>query len=367
MNSIQIGKPKRSKAPKRIFFFIFSLFLIVGISLGYLLHRNVFKPNIDLHNLDYIIIYIPTGSDYADVKEILTKEDILVNPASFEWVAKRKGYIDNVKAGRYKITDRMNNNKLINMLRAGHQLPVQVTFNNIRKLDKLAAVVSAKLELDSADLMKLFTNEEYIKTHFEMTKEEFPAIFLPNTYEVYWNISDTAFVERMYDEYQKFWNSERLEKAEEIGLSPIQITTIASIIQEETNQADELPIMAGVYINRINKDMLLQACPTIRYALNDFSITRVLNRHTEINSPYNTYKNKGLPPGPICLANPQSIDAVLNYEKHDYLFFCAKDDFSGYHVFSKTNAEHERAAAKYKQAYVIWEREKKAKENNTSN
>ncbi len=367
MNSIQIGKPKRSKTPKRIIFFILMLFVLVGATLLYLLHRNVFRPNVDLHNLDYVVIHIPSGSNYGDVMEILTEEEILINPASFEWVAKRKGYIDNVKSGRYKITNRMNNNKLINMLRAGHQLPVQITFNNIRKLDKLASIVSAKLELDSANLMQLFTNKQYIRENFEMSMEEFPAIFLPNTYEVYWDISDSAFVERMYDEYQKFWNSERLEKAEEMGLNPIEVTTIASIIQEETNQADELPIMAGVYINRINKDMLLQACPTIRYAVNDFSITRVLNRHTEIESPYNTYKNKGLPPGPICLANPQSIDAVLNYEKHDYLFFCAINDFSGYHVFSKTNAEHERGAAKYKQSYVIWEREKKAKENNTSN
>jgi peptidoglycan lytic transglycosylase G len=363
MNTINIERPKRRK-PARIIFLIFMIFMITGAYFGYKLYKSVFQPNVDLGGDDYAIIYIPTGSTYDDVVDVLNEQDILINQASFNWVAKRKHYTDDVRAGMYKINDKMSNNALVNMLRSGLQLPIQLTFNNIRKLDKLAGIVGPKLETDSASIMQVLTNEAYIKEHFDLTLEELPALFLPNTYEIYWNTSAEEFVDRMYDEYQNFWNEERLAKAEEMELSPIQITIIASIVQEETNKVDEMPKIAGVYINRIDRGIPLQACPTIRYAMDDFTITRVLDRHIETESPYNTYKHNGLPPGPICLATPQTINQVLDYEKHDYIFFCAKADFSGYHEFSKTNAEHERYARLYKRAYVEWERQNRENENN---
>jgi len=243
----------------------------------------------------------------------------------------------------------MNNNELINMLRSGNQAPVNIVLHNIRTKPELASVVQEKLEADSLAVIRLLNNSSYLED-YGLDTETVRAIFIPNTYEFYWNTSAKQFFERMYQEYQKFWTEKKIEKAKKIDLSRLEVITLASIVEEETIKNDERPTIAGVYMNRLRKGMPLQADPTVRYALQDFTIKRILKKHLVIDSPYNTYKNKGLPPGPINMPSIPSINAVLHYEKHDYLFFCAKDDFSGYHAFAKTHAEHVRNARKYQKA-----------------
>jgi UPF0755 protein len=268
---------------------------------------------------------------------------------TFEWLAKWKKLEDNIHPGKYIIQDGMNNVELINLLRSGKQTPVKITFNNIRTKSNLAQKISKEIEPDSTEIISLLEDSVYLKI-FGFNKETILTMFIPNTYEVYWNISGKELMDRMYTEYNKFWNSDRRQKAVQVGLSQIEVSILASIVEKETNMNDEKPRMAGVYLNRLRKNWMLQADPTIVYASGDFAIKRVLNIHKEIDSPYNTYLNYGLPPGPICIPSISSIDGVLNSETHNYMFFCAKDDFSGYHVFAETNAQHSINANKYRQA-----------------
>ena len=243
----------------------------------------------------------------------------------------------------------MSNNQLVNMLRGGLQSPVNVTFNNMRDVDQLAGRIAKQIEADSASISQLFHDQEYIKEH-GFNNYTIPALFLPDTYQFYWNTDAEGFAVRMLQEYSKFWTDERKEQAKNLGLTPIQVSTLASIVNKETNMTDEMPRVAGVYLNRLKNNWLLHADPTLIFALNDYSIKRVLNVHKEVESPYNTYKYVGLPPGPICIPSVAAVKSVLNAEQHHYFYFCAKEDFSGYHNFAKTLAEHNRNAAKYQQA-----------------
>ncbi len=279
----------------------------------------------------------------------MSKHEILKDLESFLWVANKKNY-KNIRSGRYEIKSGMSNNELVNMLRSGHQKPIKLTFNNIRTKQELASKVSQKLELDSIELMVLLNNNQFL-TPFKFSNITIISMFIPNTYEFYWNISAEAFFKKMNKEYEKFWTKERLEKAEKIKMSPIEVSTLASIVQaEQSIHNDEKAKVAGLYINRLKKGMLLQSDPTVVYAIGDFSIRRVLNRDKEIDSPYNTYKYTGLPPSPINLPEISSIDAVLNYANHNYIFMCAKEDFSGYHNFSKTTHQHMIYARRYQRA-----------------
>ncbi|MFW5793180.1 MAG: endolytic transglycosylase MltG, partial [Bacteroidota bacterium] len=212
----------------------------------------------------------------------------------------------------------------------------------------LAGFIAKRIEADSLSIINILNNDEVMKK-YDLNSENASLMFIPNTYEVYWNTSAEELLNRMHSEYKKFWNEERLQKASNMNMTPQQVGVLASIVQQETNYLDEMDRIAGVYINRINMGMPLQADPTIVFAHGDFTINRVLKTHLEINSPYNTYINKGLPPGPISLPSPQAIDRVLNYEKHDYLYFCAKEDFSGYHAFAKTLQQHLINARRYQQ------------------
>ena len=235
------------------------------------------------------------------------------------------------------------------MLCGGLQTPVKVTFNNMRDVDMLAGRIATQIEADSSSLSILLHNQDYVK-QLGFNNYTIPALFLPDTYEFYWNTDSEGFVNRMFQEYNKFWNEERKQQAQTKGLTPVQVSTLASIVNKETNMSDEMPRVAGVYLNRLKSNWLLQADPTLVFAWNDFTIKRVLDRHKEIESPYNTYKYPGLPPGPICIPSLAAVKAVLNAEDHHYFYFCAKEDFSGYHNFAKTLAEHNRNAAKYQQA-----------------
>ena len=356
MVKIETTLPKEKKKSKKkgvggrfTVFLVLGILLIFALAFGYWLYKTLMSPNVQIANNKEVVLYIPTGSDFDQVKDILTDAGILVNEKSFFWVAEKKEYEQNIHPGRYVIKNGMNNNQLVNMLRGGLQSPVKVTFNNIRDIDMLAGRIAKQIEADSASISNLLHNQDYIN-QLGFNSRTIPALFLPDTYEFYWNTDAEGFVVRMFQEYNKFWTEERKQQAQSKGLTPIQVSTLASIVNKETNMSDEMPRIAGVYLNRLKDNWLLQADPTLVFAWNDFSIRRVLERHKEIESPYNTYKYPGLPPGPICIPSVTAVKAVLNAEKHHYFYFCAKEDFSGYHNFAKTLAEHNRNAVKYQQA-----------------
>jgi UPF0755 protein len=235
------------------------------------------------------------------------------------------------------------------MLRSGSQTPVKFTFNNIRTIEQFAGRVAEQLEMDSVSLVNAVKESATLK-EMGFDDESAAALFIPNTYELYWNIDANDFVEKMTNEYNRFWNEERRSKAESLNMNPIEVSILASIVDKETTKVSEMPRIAGVYVNRLKKNWLLQADPTLVFALGDFEIKRVLDVHKEIESPYNTYKYIGLPPGPICIPSIAAIDAVLNAEKHKFFYFCAKDDLSGYHVFARNMREHNKNAEKYRKA-----------------
>jgi len=333
-----------SKLFKTIVFIFFIGFLIL-IILGKRYYNRIYKSN----SLKDSYLYIPTGSDFDNVVQILSDDSLLRNLESFEWLALKKNYHNHVYPGRYKLDSLMNNNDIINKLRSGHQNPVKVVFNSIRTREQLASKISKQIEADSISLMNVF-NDDSIAFQYGLEHETFTCIFIPNTYEFWWNTTAEKFVKKMHAEYKRFWNEGRLEKAKVLNLTPEDVTTLASIVDEETYFNNEMPRVAGVYINRLRKRMHLQADPTLKFALGDFSIKRVLNVHKQIDSPYNTYRRYGLPPGPISFPSVSAIDAVLNYESHSYLYFCAKPDFSGYHNFAKTLSQHNINARNYQRA-----------------
>jgi len=303
------------------------------------LYRRIFSPNLQLPSGKEQYIYIRTGSLFVDVQRTLQQHHMLRNSASFQWVAERMGYINMVKPGRYLVTQRMNNKELITLLRSGKQEPVQVIFNTSRTVADLSGIVGGQIEADSASLAEMFSDPDFLQKN-GFTQENVLALFIPNTYEFYWNTSPEQFFNRMLKEYERFWTPARKERAKAAGLTALEVSVLASIVEKETSKNDEKPLIAGVYLNRIKKGWKLEADPTLVYALGNFSIRRVLNEYKEIDSPYNTYMYEGLPPGPICLPSQASILAVLNHATHQYMFFCAKDDFSGYHAFAKDYATH---------------------------
>jgi UPF0755 protein len=345
------GRSKKKKKSKFARFVIVTLFIliIVATAIGYQLYKVILKPNTWVRDRQSAFLYVPTDSDYEDLKELLYENGLIINRLNFEWLAKRKNLPNNIHSGKYTIKNGMSNDELINLLRSGNQTPVKLIFNNIRTKQEFAQRISLEIEPDSADIIGLLDDEAYLSI-FGFSPEIILTMFIPNTYEVYWNISARELMDRMYAEYNNFWNVARRQKADLIGLKPVEVSILASVVEKETNKDDEKPAIAGVYMNRLKMNWRLQADPTVVFAWGDFEIKRVLNIHKEIESPYNTYIYNGLPPGPICIPSIASIDAVLNKEDHKYLFFCAKDDFSGYHVFASSNAQHGINADKYRRA-----------------
>ena len=333
---------------KRILYVILVIFIIAGVK-GIDIYRKAFKPNIFTKNRKAFYLYIPTGSSYNDVMDILYGNNLVKNKNTFEWAAERMNYSKHVHPGRYKLKNRMTNHRLILMLRSGLQEPVMLTFNKTRTLEKLAGKVSKRIEADYNEIIDLLHNKEYLDK-LGFNENTIKGLFIPNTYEFYWNTSAEQFIERMVNEYNIFWDKKRTNKAEKMNFTINEVITLASIVGEETSKEEEMPRIAGVYINRLNKGIRLQADPTVKYAIGDFTIRRVLSRHLQTDSPYNTYRYAGLPPGPITIPSISSINAVLDYEKHNYLYFCAKEDFSGYHYFSKTLAQHNKYARLYQKA-----------------
>lgn len=328
------------------------LLIIALIPTGYFglkYYNSLFKSNVTISGEGTYYLYIPTGSSFETLIDSLKTSRVLISEESFTDAAKLKNF-NTAKPGRYRLQNGMTNRALINMLAAGNQAPVKLTLaGNIRTKEKLAGIVSRYIEPDSTLLLAAFNDNAFLEK-FGVNSNTMLGICILNTYEFYWNTSPDDFVSRMFKEYERFWTAERKEKLAQTDLSQMDAITLASIVAEETIKADEMPKVAGVYLNRLKKNMLLQADPTVKYAVGDFSIRRVLNSHTEYDSPYNTYKYAGLPPGPICIPSTVAIDAALSPEKHDYYYFCAKADFSGYHAFAKTLAQHNQNAKAYQQA-----------------
>jgi UPF0755 protein len=308
----------------------------------------IYAPNF-LVDKESRFLYIPTGSTFEDVQKLIYDQQFVNEPVSFGMLAKFMKYNELVKPGRYLIEKNAKNLEVIRKLRAGEQEPVRITFNNARLFSDVAAKLTIKLELDSMTFLDLLEREE-MAVRYGFNKESFRCMFIPNTYEVYWDVTGEELIERMNREYKKFWTDERRQKADSLGLDQVQVTILASIVQAEVSQNEELPVVAGLYLNRLKRNMFLQADPTLIYGIGDFSIRRVLNVHKEIDSPYNTYRNLGLPPGPINFPSIKSLDAVLNFDQHKYLYMCAKEDFSGYHNFSTNLREHNINAQKYQRA-----------------
>ncbi|WP_228235756.1 endolytic transglycosylase MltG [Allomuricauda sp. M10] len=333
---------------KRVLWATAILGLLICGFIAYQIYSAIFSPNTQFNN-DEAFVYIHSDASFADVKESL--QPLLKNISSFEAVAKRKGYIVNIKPGKYALKKRMNNNEIINTLRSAN-LPVRVSFNNQESLQDLAGRISEQIEADSVSLYQAFNDPGFLNaSHFD--EDSKLGMYLPNTYEFFWNTNAESFRDRMFKEYERFWNEDRLAKVKKMNLTPNEVIALAAIVQKETVKSDERPRVAGVYLNRIRKGMFLQADPTVIYAIKketgnyDTIIKRVLYRDLEMDSPYNTYKYVGIPPGPITMPDISSIDAVLNPEKHDYLYFVADVSNFGYHMFAKTLEQHNRNKVQY--------------------
>lgn len=337
---------KKKKKGLRIGLLLFVIAFAVCAGIFWKYYGKVFESAVTIKE-DNPYLYIYSNWDRSDLVNYLHKEGILKDTASFIWVANQKEF-QTVKPGKYLLKGGMSNNSLVNLLRSGEQVPVKVTFNTIRTAKDLANKVASQIEANPKDLYSLLNNSAFAQK-YGFSTQTFLTMFLPNTYEFYWNTNAEEFVQKMAREYKRFWNEERQAKARKLGLSQSEVSILASIVQAEQSQhPDERARVAGLYLNRIRKGMKLQSDPTLVFALGDFEIRRVLNKHKKIESPYNTYKYLGLPPGPINLPEISSLEAVLNSEKHDYIFMCAKADFSGYHDFSKTNRQHEKYAKAYR-------------------
>ncbi len=333
---------------KKTILIIFSFAALIGIGIGVYFIYSVYGKNVDLGKEEKLITIYPKTT-YKGVKQQLLDSSIISSELSFDVVSKFMGYNDGkIKPGKYLIKNGWNNRELIGILRGGYQTPVNVTFNNARKIENLAGQLSAYVLADSMEFLQYFRSNDFLSTN-NVNDTIALALFIPNTYEMYWTSSPENVADKLIEEYKKFWSSnEREQKAKEKGLSKNEIYTLASIVEKETNYQPERPRMAGVYLNRLEKGIPLQADPTVVYAVGDFTIRRVLNSHLEYDSPYNTYMYAGLPPGPITMPSISAIDAVLNAEDHNYMYFCAKPGYNSEHLFAKTLRQHNVNANKYR-------------------
>ncbi len=331
---------------KRIYIIlIVCLVLLLGTATNFSL--KLFRSNTN-KQFDQGYLYIPTGSNLDDVVAIIKAQHILNNTESFKWVASKMNF-KNIKPGKYKITKGLSNIELVRLLRSGKQEPIKLTFQNIRLKTDFAGYIGKNFEIDSLAFLNMLDSIDLVR-QYGFDEETIFCMFIPNTYEMYWNTSKEKFFERMQKEYVKFWHTERLAQAKAIGLSPVQASILASIVDQEALLNREMVRIAGVYMNRLNRGIKLEADPTVIYANGDFTVKRVLYKLLQKDSPYNTYKYNGLPPGPICMPSVAAIDAVLHFEKHNYIYFCAKEDFSGLHNFASNVTEHQMNAKKFQQA-----------------
>lgn len=319
---------------------------LVLLAAAIYLYRLIFAPFLPEET---IFIYIDEEKDYEEVVGQLDEKAGLPSGKIFRLLAERMHYPNNVKSGRYAIDPGMTMPDVIRLLRSGNQAAVKLTFNNIRTSEDLAGRLAQQLMVDSLTLLQSL-RDPLVAENYGFSPENFVAMFIPNTYEVYWSTNVEGLLMRMKKEYERFWNDTRRKKAGKLNLTPEEVSTLASIVEEEATYTDEYPIVAGLYLNRLKRGMRLEADPTVKFSVGDFSLRRILYSHLEVESPYNTYKRAGLPPGPIRIPSIAAIEATLSPGQHDYLFMCAKDDLSGRHNFAVTHAEHARNAARYQRA-----------------
>ena len=333
---------------RKIFLLAMVVFSVLLTSFSFYFYQMFYGANILIEQADTSIT-IEYGEGFDEVRNKFYDANIINDPISFSFVSKTMGYQDLVKPGVYYLKSGMSNLEAVRMLRAGDQMPVRITFNNVRLKHELAEKITDNTGIQPTEFEALLNDDAFLEK-YGVNTENVMTLFLPNTYEVYWTIKPEELFSKMAEEHKKFWTADRLAKAKALDLTPVQVSVLASIVQAESIKNDERPTIAGLYLNRLERNIALQADPTLVYALGDFTIQRVLNEHKRVQSPYNTYLNRGLPPGPINLPTISSIDAVLNYEKHDYIYMCAKEDFSGYHRFAKTLVQHNKNAALFQKA-----------------
>ncbi len=319
---------------------------LVLLAAAIYLYRLIFAPFLPEET---VFIYIDEEKDYEEVVGQLDEKAGLPSGKIFRLLAERMHYPNNVKSGRYAIDPGMTMPDVIRLLRSGNQAAVKLTFNNIRTSEDLAGRLAQQLMVDSLTLLQSL-RDPLVAENYGFSPENFVAMFIPNTYEVYWSTNVEGLLMRMKKEYERFWNDSRRKKAGKLNLTPEEVSTLASIVEEEATYTDEYPIVAGLYLNRLKRGMRLEADPTVKFSVGDFSLRRILYSHLEVESPYNTYKRAGLPPGPIRIPSIAAIEATLSPGQHDYLFMCAKDDLSGRHNFAVTHAEHAQNAARYQRA-----------------
>ncbi len=333
------------KKYKLVLFLVGSILLI---SFTFYAYQIIYVSNILVERDDKVFI-IKSGTTYRTILDELGKGYFVNDMVSFSFLARLSGYDKNIIPGRYVLRRGMTNLQAIRVLKSGKQEPVKVTFSYVRLQSELAEKLTKNTGVSPQEFDEALAN--FVANNNEgFTAENIRCMFLPNTYEVYFNVLPEDLIERMHKEFKKFWNEDRLAKANKVGLTPIEVSILASIVQAETVKQDEAPIIAGLYINRLKKDIALQADPTLVYASGNFSLKRVLNEHKEVDSPYNTYQHTGLPPGPINVPQIDNIEAVLNYTQSNYYYMCAKEDFSGYHNFAANLNEHNVNARKYQKA-----------------
>ena len=323
--------------------FIYGILLIVLLIGGYAVWQ-IFGPTVSAPEKKYF--YIKTGATYSDVRQSLIDEKIIRNTTFFNLVSKQLKYPTRVKAGRYQVKNGSSIFSLLRMLRSGNQIPVNLVINKLRLKEDFAQKIAANFECDSASVMDVLTNGETLKK-FNVNDNTLMTIVIPNTYSMLWNSPAKKIIDKLYTEKEKFWNIERLAKAKTLNLTPTQVYTMASIVEEETNKEADKGLIASTYINRINNGMKLQADPTVKFAMKNFGLKRILLKHLAYESPFNTYLNAGLPPGPICTPSSKTIDAVLNAPQTNYIYFVAKPDWSGLSNFTQSYTEHMANAKNY--------------------
>ena len=321
-----------------------AIVLLAAMTCGGAGYYLLFYPQFRLTDYTYLYIDNDDTQDSVICKLNRLSPDAVLT--GFQCLAHHRRYAENIHTGRYRINPGDNIYAVFNRLYRAHQEPIMLTVGGVRTLDMLARNVGRQIMADSAEIASLMHDSLFLSS-LGYTRQTLPALFMAESYEVYWNISAEAFFKRMQTEHRRFWNAGRLKKAEEMGLTPDQVCTLASIVAEETNNAAEKPVVAGLYMNRLKRGIPLQADPTIKFALQDFGLRRITNAQLQTDSPYNTYLNTGLPPGPIRIPSRTDIEAVLDYTHHNYIYMCAKEDFSGTHNFASNYTAHMRNARKY--------------------
>lgn len=338
-------RKQTSKSKRNILYISIAIIAVLFVSGGIVFKRYA----LDRVTNTSFFIYIDENSTLDTVIEDLQQHVEKSAANKIERLSKLNGYAPYNKPGAYRIDPEMSAIRIYRKLSTGSQTPIKFTFNNIRTKEDLAESIDKQLKMSKQDVLDLL-NDSTFCADMGFDKYTIPALFLPDSYEIYWTISPRKLMEKMRQEYDKFWTDDRRLLATQTGITPIEVSTLASIVEEETKVTDEMNMVAGLYLNRLKTDMPLQADPTVKFAVGDFSIRRILHEHLAIDSPYNTYKNTGLPPGPIRIPSKSAIKAVLNYRHHPFLYMCAKEDFSGRHNFAKTYAEHQNNAIRYHRA-----------------